>query len=217
MFFAPFLACSHHSSLQRWVCTLRIKHSWEQLPLMCPTCAYLLTNQRSGRLGGFEATFRALTSEDKDLIAKILSEKQPQVVLFVKNIVDKHNQGTNACKCPRTWILLSSEKAKRRAGDCCRINISLIYIKWFCTCFSQSQSQKEAARKYRQTNALSALLALRLFFCCRFSLTHKATWLKRAKLKLAKGNRPRPPVTTADPHQQPAKKKKNRAFGNKSL
>lgn len=74
---------------------------------------------------------------------------------------------------------------------------------------------KEAACKYRQTNSLHARLALRLF-CCLSSLTLKPTWLKRAKMKLAKGNRPQPPAATADPHQQPAKKKK-RAFGNKSL
>lgn len=81
---------------------------------------------------------------------------------------------------------------------------------------TQTSSRKEAARKYRQTNSLHALLALRLFFCCFFSLTLKPTWLKRAKLKLAKGNRAQPPVTTADPHQQPAKEK-NGAFGNESL
>lgn len=69
---------------------------------------------------------------------------------------------------------------------------------------------KEAAHKYRQTNSLHARLALRLFFCCLSSLTLKPTWLKRAKLKLAKGNRPQPPVATADPYQQPAKQKKKK-------
>lgn len=81
--------------------------------------------------------------------------------------------------------------------------------------YSRAQFQKEAARKYRQTNSLYTLLALRLFYCCHFSLTLKPTWLKSAKLKLAKGNRPHPSLTTTDPHQQSAEK--NGASGNKSL